>query len=62
MPDWQNVPSDDFDYKTWLRYANSYEAMQELYDYNDGTAEECGYDFDELTNDEIETLWDYGTL
>lgn len=59
MPDWQTVPSDDFDYKTWLRYTNHYD---EMVDFDDGNCEECGYDFDELTNDEIETLYDFGTL
>lgn len=63
MPDWQTVPEDDFNYAYWLHNINNYEnELQELDDLDDGTAEECGYDFKELDLDEAEGLWDFGTL
>ena len=58
---------DDFDllaaypgyYEEWERYEANEELREEL---NDGTAENAGYDPDELDDDELETVWEYGSL
>lgn len=58
---------DDFDiiatypgyYEKWERIEAEEELRHEL---DDDTAEENGYDPDELELDELETVWEYGSL
>lgn len=54
---------DDFDcLELYPGYYGEEERFNDRSDYDDDTAENAGYDPEELDDDELDTVWEYGAL